>query len=291
MSILILSSGSPLIESATLSVGTDIILYDPVRRGLGSKIIDRIAPSRTTSIVLHDLHSFFQKIRVKVEAVIIFDSELWMRRLPRLRNIFSGQRVIYFFWNTVNSDSQIAQLRKFNFDIATFDPSDAMSFSLRFTDQFYWPDERFSCQPPGDSSHDTITAFFCGRKKGREEDLLWLQHHLKAEHVLCNFSVLGPADQLWPYHKVRSEIMASDIVIDINKPGQSGKSLRPLEALYYRKKLISNSLDNDEVFNESVLLHTRKIADLAGFLQVKPTTNWEAVEEFMFESWLQRVLH
>lgn len=119
---------------------------------------------------------------------------------------------------------------------STFDPKDAREFGMPCYGQFYFrPSEE---ELRGETQFD---FFFCGLPKDREEELLRLQHFLESEGYTCRFIFPHSREERLTPEQYIELLRTSRCVIDMNQSGQVGLSRRPLEALFYKKKLITNN--------------------------------------------------
>ena len=91
--------------------------------------------------------------------------------------------------------------------------------------------------------------YFLGREKGRGEKLEEIARLVREAGAVPRFRVIPdmkkPAHYsvyeglLVPYGDVLREEMQADVLLDLVKDPDDGLSLRPLEALFFRKKLIT----------------------------------------------------
>ena len=86
------------------------------------------------------------------------------------------------------------------------------------------------------------------------------------------FKIVKNKDEEMPYIEIIENILKSKCIIDINQKGQSGLSLRPLEALFFNKKLLTN---NKNIF-QSDFYHPSNIFILG-------MDNLERISKFMTE--------
>jgi 1,5-rhamnosyltransferase len=105
-------------------------------------------------------------------------------------------------------------------------------------------------------------CFFLGRDKGRSESLAKLANILENAGCEIDFSVVKDRtstkdstyliDQELDYSYSFLKTLMSDVVIDIVQKGQTGWTLRVLEAFYLNKKIITNNTDllNSEFYSE-----------------------------------------
>lgn len=138
--------------------------------------------------------------------------------------------------------------------LLTFDKTDSRLLGCACVPQVH----RRAALPPAEGRG----AFFVGYDKGREPLLKLIADALATAGVPCHINILRRREhseaprafdsgcylsQPLAYDTVLQRIAASACLIDIVQPGQTGITLRTLEALFYRKKLITN---NPEVLKQ-----------------------------------------
>lgn len=94
--------------------------------------------------------------------------------------------------------------------------------------------------------------FFIGLNKGRETMLHALFRHLHG-NVVCDFTIIGVKKkrQLYPafitynrrmgYEEILEHVNSANCILDMVQKGQTGLTFRPLEAICYNKKLLTNN--------------------------------------------------
>lgn len=94
-------------------------------------------------------------------------------------------------------------------------------------------------------------AFFVGRDKGRLDEILRVKKCLDSLGLKTVFKIVGYNSQPISYKECLGFISKSKIIVDIQGGWQQGMTLRPMEALFYQKKLITNnkSLDTMDFYN------------------------------------------
>lgn len=146
-------------------------------------------------------------------------------------------RVSLWYWNPVLNNpfikNQILTAKNLHCDIYTFNRSDADEYSLKLLNQFFpmfLPSKR----------EDIITDFyFQGYDKGRKHILKSLEDILNKYNTVFNI-VTKPSETI-TYNEYIQNVRKTKCLIDIVQDGQNGITLRPLEALSLRKKLITNN--------------------------------------------------
>jgi hypothetical protein len=177
------------------------------------------------------------------DAVLVFDVtnprtlRFILRWLPR------GVKFHDFFHNPMVPNAPLLcnktlfrALQQEGIHFSTFDPEDARTFGMPYYGQFYFrPDER---ELTAEIKYD---FFFCGLPKDRESELLRLQHYLEESGYKCRFVFPHTVSERLSPQQYIDILRSSRCVIDMNQSGQTGLSRRPLEALFYKKKLITNN--------------------------------------------------
>lgn len=158
--------------------------------------------------------------------------------------------------NTVKSEFVSKSSQFFDY-IYTFEPLFASKVNIHYLPQFI---------PIGYKEKDRIieydniklkcSCFFLGRDKGRANCINHVAAKLKAEGCIIDFHIVADKtstisseyyiDKELSYSQSLSHTLHSSILLDIVKEGQTGMTLRILEAIYLNKKIITN---NTEVLN------------------------------------------
>lgn len=84
-------------------------------------------------------------------------------------------------------------------------------------------------------------CFFCGLPKDRAAELARLSDVLRAAGCTCDFVMPERAEEHLVGEQYYSRLREARCVVDIVQSHQHGLTKRPLEALFYGKKLITNN--------------------------------------------------
>ena len=144
-------------------------------------------------------------------------------------------------------------LHRSSMRIYTFDPQDAKKYDFNLVNQIY----RFLS--PKEAPTDTnvkYDVFFVGKDKHRAVVLENFLAECNRQHIICDFhllrdkhcterSALMPyySDQMVPYAEYCKRALQSKSILEVVQRGQSGMTMRPLEALFLQKKLITTNAD------------------------------------------------
>ena len=139
------------------------------------------------------------------------------------------------------------RMRHMGYHLITFDPDDAARYHLQLTEQFYREpaiQQQQEATPVAGASASAPTiqaeAFFCGENKGRRADLNRLQQRLEACGLTCRFIIVDQPSQYISYEEYLHHLAACRCLIDWVQADQAGITRRPIEALFWQKKLITN---------------------------------------------------
>ena len=242
------------------------------------------------------------------DTIIIMDGIRGRDVIDFIRRHNPEARIIIYYLNTfeagARNDPRIYS--SLGCEIFTFDKTQAERYSLQFKPYFYeYEDEcadalavRNNITPPTD-------VFFIGADKGRLTYLTELQKKFAAMGLSVDFTVVADKkknytgqetvnliEERLPYSFIARSIVNSKAVLDIVDGGQTGITLRPMEALFFNKKLITNNGDivNYDFYNEDnvFLLGKDDMDKLPAFLsaQAKPATT-EICRKYSLSSWLE----
>lgn len=139
---------------------------------------------------------------------------------------------------TICSDAKVRmeQIKELGFHLSSFDEYDAQKYGLKYTGQYF-------CQPPQTREAITCDCFFCGLPKDRAKELATLRLLLEQKGLTCDFIIPHTPKEKVTYPEYLKRADRSRCIIDIAQNGQFGLTRRPLEALFYGKKLITNNTD------------------------------------------------
>jgi hypothetical protein len=230
--------------------------------------------------------------------IIIHASIIKVPVVKFINRISPEIRVIFWYWNPVNKILPIENIKDLNCEIWSFDPDDCKKYGLNENTQFFFSNIKLSNKP---IEYDVI---FVGRDKGRLENLLKLEKNFEDIGLKCKFHIVSNSrffnfsrnyiySKPIEYEKVLDLIEKSKAILDFVSIGQKGLTIRPIEALFFRKKLITNdrfikNLDfyhPDNVF----ILGKDKMEYLSDFLE-KPFIEIEEsiTSKYDFSNWIKR---
>lgn len=252
---------------------------------------------RKISLTLKVLRSYWYggwKSNVKnADTIIIFASnrydfiEYLCDQNPQLR-------VIVWYWNPVSKCFDPNHLKRNNLEYWSFDLDDCKRFNLKHNSTFYFDNIEI------DNEIQDVDVLFVGADKGRKVLVEEIQQDLKKSglrpffHIVPDRGVSNPNNiKAISYEEYLNRISRSIALLDFLQEGQSGQTLRPLEAIFFQKKLITN----DKTITSQIFYNPHNVFILGldnPDNLVKFITNEyhpldpKTVEYFDFSNWLVR---
>ncbi|MDO4784059.1 MAG: glycosyltransferase [Propionibacteriaceae bacterium] len=232
------------------------------------------------------------------DLVIINALSLTMRLPAYVKRINPGCRCVLWYWNTVTPQTDPAQAAGTGCELWTFDPGDAIAYGMSYAGQYYFDD---LVEP---SAETTTDAFFIGLAKNRHTEIEQIGRELARHGFTPDFHLIYDgegrnqpkpfASKRMSYRQVLSAIRASRSLVEVSKLGQSGLTLRPLEAVFHGKKLIVTDpgiAELDFYRHENVYLWGADERTLAEFFATAPVeVAPEVADRYRLANWLQRIV-
>lgn len=132
-----------------------------------------------------------------------------------------------------------SSMKAMGYHLVTFDPQEAAKYGMKYAEQFYrYPSEKEGSENTEQQKYD---FFFCGEQKDRGRRLADLKHTLSKMGYRCLFIVVSSESQRISYQQYLKYIQQSRCIVDLQKEGQTGLTRRPIEALFFKKKLLTEN--------------------------------------------------
>lgn len=288
-----------------------IIIYDSVPF-FASKIAEQGFKISPTFRSVNFWEKLIRKISLKIKVGVPFWYDEWKQHahsanliivfanryndhIRYLAKKFPGKRIVVWYWNPVFRCFRPNTLPYENIEYWSFDVEDCKTFDLQYNTTFYFHNIVFDrILPP------YLDIVFLGKDKGRKGNLLQLKELFEDKGFKTNFHIVpdlshdstgGPKPM--SYEKYLKILSASRAILDFVQEGQGGLTLRPMESIFLRRKLITNDLTilKQDFYNSSniFVLGVDDINNLKDFL-ISPYVDIEprVVLKYEFKSWLQR---
>lgn len=260
------------------------------------RLIRRIQLELKISWIKPWLNPWFRKLG-QFDTIILHASKITPLVAKFIRNSQPNMRIIIWYWNPVDKTIPISEFTKYNCEVWSFDEEDCKKYGLKYNTQYYFNDFKL------DYFEIKQDVFFVGADKGRMDTLLSLKNRMDNLAISNNFHITSSGEKKKDsehiykerinYEEVLKQIASSKAILDIVSEKQSGLTLRPLEALFFKKKLITNEISivsRDFYQKENIfILGIDKLENLSVFLEtpfVEVSRN--ILERYDINSWLDR---
>ena len=171
-------------------------------------------------------------------------------------------------------------IEELGFTIHTFDKKDAEILKLHYHKQFF-PIRVYQGIPK--SNNYWSDFYFLGAEKGRAGILHDISNRLSSYNL--DFKIAKDLSEYITYDENINNVMHTRCIVDIVQANQSDLTLRPLEAMAFRKKLLTNNQNilNADFYNSNniFVIGNDDWADIGNFLK-KP---YAAVDDQILRSY------
>lgn len=212
-------------------------------------------------------------------------------------------RKMVWFWNSINDGLNAAMhsmaedikwMKKVGCEIATFDPFDASALDIKKCCQFF----NFSGAPKLDHEPQ-YDLYFIGNPRGKSREKILEEIMRTANSQNLSFNVLMRNKTMNGYVSYQENLLFaanSHCIVEIVRENQTGLSLRPLEAVAMKKKLITNNAfikDYDFYCPENVFIWGEDNPErLSNFVSspFKPLSE-HILQEYDVNTWINNLLY
>lgn len=236
----------------------------------------------------------------KIDTIILFDTGNAIEILNFLSKIFH-KRIILWYWNPVSwTKFPITKIDRKRIEIWSYNMGDCKKYDLKYNTQFY-----LEKNMPIDLNQDTeYDVLFIGTDKNRYHLLKKIDSILSAQNISKLFYLVKSSGNTneskdihyqkpVSYRELLDMLTKSKAVIDLVPEGQNCLTLRPLEALYYQKKLITNMkfIVDYDLYNPNniFILGVDDISNLSSFIRspYDKTLHSQLCEKYSEKQWLE----
>jgi len=183
----------------------------------------------------------WKKSEENIETIILFDSIYTSKIVKWIQKYKKNARLIFWFWNPVNVDL-LNELRPLSCELWSFDKFDCKKYGLNYNAQFY-----FSTVHAMPTKRD-FDIVFIGRDKNRLSKLIELKKLFDSNGLSTYFHIVSDKSFAFSiktkpisYDELLSITMRSNAILDLVQDGQSGLTLRTMEGIYLKRKIITNN--------------------------------------------------
>jgi hypothetical protein len=229
---------------------------------------------------------------------IIVNSHFFSRPLIKyLNRKFPTIRIVVWYSNPVAKDTPVSFYSGLNCELWSFDKNDCEKYDMQLNNQFV-DKMKLTVTKNDDRYHSDVC--FIGVDKNRLPLLLELEEYFISKQLKPMIYIVNSFSNSRTDYDYKEALSYSELInyegntraiLDIVQKGQEGISLRPLEALFLNKKLITNNfsvqkLDFYRQENIFILTEENK-QEMLEFLKIPMVSLPETVmRKYQFSGWL-----
>lgn len=248
---------------------------------------------------------FFPNLDKKInkeDIIIILDSDVNIFGLSTLNEIYPKNKKILWFFNTNDYNEKIInKQRKYVDKICSFDENDCFKYNFNYFYKFF-PLNNIIGKEEKNYQHDVV---FIGLNKNRIKKINRVKDILKKYDKTYFFHVLnekkfkkieGTTKKRIDYKETEKYIFNSKILLEFLKEGQTGITIRTLEAFYNKKKLITNnqSIKNMDFYKKEnifIIDDSKEDFDIPKEFFLTPFNELDEaiIEKYKIENWVKEL--
>lgn len=205
----------------------------PFKGYLFKKYLEEIPQDTTYIIMAESFHLSYSRVFLK-----------------NLRKRFPHVKICFMFSNPVGKYN-IAKARAFRGDydaFLTFAKDDAERYNFHYCDTL-----PMRLPDPDDSLNIDTDVFFVGKNKGRLDTIYKIYEKLHSLGLKCKFYIVGVSEENQrnsdeiiyntpiPYDEVLQHVQQSRCILEVLQEGCNYVSMKTIEAIHYRKKILTNN--------------------------------------------------
>lgn len=214
--------------------------------------------------------------------------------LINIYRVLGNRDYVLWLWNPVertyvkNPQKTISHIKSMGFQIFTFDEEDSIKYGLHLLNQFVsLPKVLPKCEISTD-------IYFVGFPKGREEKLTMLDMNFKKNGFKTDIRIIKDKRDYVSYEDNIRLSLSSKCILELTQENQSGMTLRCLEALLLKKKLLTDNADivKADFYNPYNIFILGRDDDnyLIEFVNSPfKEVNNKITEKYLFSSWLKTI--
>ena len=235
------------------------------------------------------------------DTIILFDSTKDSLSQSRIIEdyVASDTQLIFYMANPASFTPNLELFSK-KWDMWTFSKKDSLKYGFKFGETFYF--KEFSQNKS--SINVKYDSFFIGLEKGRMSYLNEIKKQYANLGLSSLFYIVNNRKAFFDnrfkkrldYNRVVDLIASSHTITEVVQSGQQGLTLRVMESIFLKKKLITNNhnIKNRQIYNPNniFILEEDNINDLPLFIsQPFQDIDAEIVDSYSFSSWIKRIIN
>lgn len=259
------------------------------------KIIRRICLKFNLNLIKYTFGNWKKELN-KYETIIITDSIYNNLISKNIRKNFDG-RIIMWYWNPVVAAFNPSYIETTDCELWSFDKNDCEKYNMKYNQTYYFN----TIKLPKEKIDNDV--YFVGADKGRLNKLIEIENLFKEHGLKTHFHITKSKKTVEnnyqfkkniDYNEVLRGISRSKVILDYVQDGQSGLTQRPMESIFYSKKLITNDkkIIEYDFYNEKniFILGYDDIENIYEFVNSEYSPVDETIiKKYDFANWCKRI--
>lgn len=224
-----------------------------------------------------------------IDTIVFFDTGYEKQFSKYVKKKNKNIRTIFWYWNPIDEKNKVYLEDENINEFWTYNKFDSHKYKINYNSQVYHVEKQSKM-----SNFEKYDIIFMGKDKGRTKMINEIEQIFKKEKLKYHFNIVSNSEKNFiDYDEYLSELETSKCILDVNYFLPCGLSLRPLEALFFEKKLITNNKDiiNYDFYdkNNIFILGIDDISTIKDFIN-KPykKINREIISYYDFYNWEKR---
>lgn len=236
----------------------------------------------------------------KYDKIVVFDSDATPQLLIYFYQVGLAKKVTLYYLNKIaDRERKLYQTaNKVGIRQATYNIHDVHMYKIKYIPQFW--NREMALGVTASSVEWDIT--FCGAAKDRYDEIAAVQNIANRNGLKTNFWIVSSKGEPRTHKNRRSyqsylqDVQNSNAVLDIVGNDNWGLTWRPLEALFLKKKLITNYTDIKDYdfyqsYKDDVLIITDdNLEDIIPFIKKEYTISFPELNHYEIAGWLDTIL-
>lgn len=237
--------------------------------------------------LLNYLYGNWKKSINQYETIILFDNGFSSDLSKYIKRKNKKVKLILWFWNPVMENSKKFLEDKNLDEIWTYDKDDAKKYNLKYNTQFYTKKMK---SVPINKKQDII---FLGRDKGRKDIINKVKEEFQKNNVSIKTIIVEGKKDCMTYEEYIGQVQESKAILEIVLGDIKGLTIRTMESLFLKKKLITNNKDiiNYDFYNSNniFVLGEDNLDNIKEFIEKEYVEIDEKIINYYdFYEWLKR---
>lgn len=272
-----------------------------IQKDLWNQKIPKIAMKifRRLDVLGAKIVSNISEDRGKYDVAIYPEWEMTPQLLNYIIKHPIAKKQVIFFANAVNKKTEyiLKKSRRSNICLYTYNSADSRNYQMKYCRQC-WNKDLVGLE----NKESESDIFFVGLAKTRYSDIVKIKCLCENKGLKTDFVIVSKNDEPYtsherlPYTECIERVKRSKAVLDIVGDGNIGLTYRPLEALFLKRKLVTNysEIQEYDFYNDNreniFVLGVDDLNGISEFVREPFKENKFDMMKYDIESWIQSLV-